>query len=743
MQGRGWHACGAAGSRAGRSLFCLLLAATALFCPGDIRWPAGETRALAGGLNGWKFCVDAGHGGSESGAVGPTGLQEKDVNLKVSLRLRDLLVANGAQVLMTRESDVAVSITQRWQMANSWGADRFISIHHNAYPDDASVNGTETLVSIYASQESLELANAVQAELVGEFGLPNRGVKKVNYCGVLNNTTMPAILTEASFISNPAQEQLLRDDAYLAREAMAILRGIHMPSRISFIQPQENRISSGVVDVSLQVLGADTVSRLDVLLDGGTLRTFSGPPFSLQVDTAALGDGTHQLQAVAYFGGGGSASISRDLIVASAAKKWYFAEGTTRPGFGEWLTVLNPNGSAVDFSVQYLFQDREAVTRAYRVEAEARLSIDVAGQAGAGRDVSVIVESPLPVVAERPMYFSYRNQWAGGHVSDGANQPSTTWYFAEGHTGDGFDEWLCLLNPGDAEVLAKVQYISPAGLLMEEDVTIAPKRRYSIFVNGKVGLGKDVSVKVGSLNGVPLVAERSMYFNYRNQWAGGHVSGGVNQPSRTWYFAEGYTGAGFEEWLCLYNPDPVSNRVRVTYQTKGGANLNDEEVVPPQSRRSVNVNLRAGGNLELSVKLEGEREFVAERSIYHNYNKWCKGGDVMVGVKAPSRHWFLAEGYTGPGFEDWLCLQNPGTAELTAEVMLHFESGELMMERVCLPALSRTTVYLNAMSPYQEGMSVSVHATGDIVVERPIYFRYNGSWVGEHVNCGYSPGMSR
>ncbi|MBC7246172.1 MAG: N-acetylmuramoyl-L-alanine amidase [Actinobacteria bacterium] len=722
---------------------CLLLASLALLSPLALRLPAGEERALAGALSGWKFCVDAGHGGAETGAVGPTGLQEKEVNLKVALRLRDLLLANGAQVLMTRESDVAVSITQRWQMANSWGADRFISIHHNAYPDDPNVNGTETLVSTYASQASLELANSVQAELVGEFGLPNRGVKKVGYCGVLNNTNMPAILTEASFISNPAQERLLRDDAYLAREAMAILRGIRMPSRVSFIQPQENRISSGVVNVSLQVLGAEAVSRMDLFLDGGLLRSFGGPPFSTNVDTASLGDGTHRLRAVAYYGDGGTAAVERDLIVASAARKWYFAEGATWAGIEEWLTVLNPNGTPVDFSVQYLFQDREALTRTYRVEAEARLSINVGGQVGAGRDVSLVVDSPLPIVAERPMYFLYRNRLAGGHVSGGSNQPSTTWYFAEGHTGDGFDEWLCLLNPGNTEAKARVEYLSPAGLLLSEDMSLAPRRRYSVFVNGKVGPGKDVSLRVTSTNGVPLVAERPMYFLYRNQWAGGHVSGGSNQPSTTWYFAEGYTGAGFEEWLCLFNPDTAPNRVRITYQTRNGANIADEEVVPPLSRRTVNVNLRAGANLEVSVKMEGERPFVAERSIYHDYGKWCKGGDVLVGVKAPSRHWYLAEGYTGPGFEDWLCLQNAGAVELSAEIMLHFESGELMMERVRLPASSRTTLYLNSMSPYQEGMSVSVHATGEIVVERPIYFRYNGSWVGGHVNCGYAPGMSR
>ncbi len=702
--------------------------------------PAGGSAARAGGLSGWKFCIDPGHGGSEPGAIGPTGLKEKDVNLKVALKLRDLLVAEGAQVLMTRETDTYVSITQRWQMANSWGADRFISIHHNSV-EDRSVNYTVTLVSKQASQESLALANSVQAELVAEFGLPNRGVWMVDYCGVLNNTAMPAILTEASFISNPAQERLLKDDAYLAREAQAILRGIHMPSRVSFIQPAENQVSGGVVKVALQLVGSDSLQRLELRVDGQLLGSLSSPPFEFTVDTSALEDGTHDLQAEACYLNGGKATVSRELVVANAARKWYFAEGTTVSGFDEWLTILNPNREDVEFTVRYHFADGETLVRSYRARAEARVTIMVAGEVGRGRDLGITVESPLPLTVERPMYFLFNGRWAGGHVSSGVNAPSREWYFAEGYTGPGFQEYLCLLNPGGEDARVTVQFFCQGGLLAEEALVVPAGRRRTLDVNRSAGADQEVSVRVESDR--ELVAERPMYFQYAGKWTGGHVSTGTSLPHTEWYFAEGYTGPGFQEYLCLYNPNPYIVRAAITYQTSGGANMNDEEYLPPYSRRTVDVNRRAGRGLEVSVLVRGDGPLVAERAIYHDYAGWCRGGDVVVGVRSPSRHWYFAEGYTGPGFENWLCIQNPADGECVAEVWIHTESGELLKEKVNLPARARTTLKLNTMVPSQEGISVSLHAGGEVVAERPVYFRYGDGWTGGHVSSGFAPGVRR
>lgn len=729
------HWLGQISSYTSAALLVVLVAASLLLVG-----PLGVKPAPAGGLSGWKFCIDAGHGGSESGAVGPGGTQEKDINLKVAFILKGMLENEGAQVLMTRQSDVAVSITDRWTMANNWGADRFISIHHNAI-SEAYVNGTETLVSMYASQESIELANSVQAELVGQLGLPNRGVKRVDYVGVLNHTNMPAILTEASFLSNAQEEQRLRNDGYLSREASAIMQGIHMPSSINFILPQENKISYQAVGVDLQVAGTETVSQVDLFMEGNLIASKSSAPYTFSVDTAGLKDGSYSLRAVATYQGGRQASMSRDMIIANQAKRWYFAEGTTRPEFQEWLTVLNPNVQPVDFAVTYAFEGSDVVKRSYHIEAESRLSIEVAKEVGVGRDVSVLVDSPLPIMVERPMYFLYRGQWDGGHVSSGANQPMTEWYFAEGTTRKGFEEWLCMLNPGDKTARVKIEYLSSGGLLGQEEITIEPWRRSTVFVNEKVGPDKDVSLRVTSDQ--PLVAERPMYFNFEGRWRGGSVSSGANHPSNNWYFAEGYTGTGFREFLCLFNPGDSPDRARITFQIQGAAPQTKEVVVPPLSRYTFDVNTEMGKNLQLSASVNADSPIVVERPIYYDYHGWCTGGDVGIGVNEPSRHWYFAEGYTGDGFEDWLCLQNPGDQPVDVEIRFHMESAEVLWERKTLAPASRTTFFINSMNPYQEGMGFSIHGSGDIIVERPIYFRYKGAWVGGTVSPGYAPGAER
>ena len=491
--------------------------------------PWGGEVALGGSLSGWRFCVDPGHGGSDAGAVGPTGLAEKDVNLAVALKLKDLLEAEGAEVLMTRYDDSYVSITQRWQMANAWGAHRFISIHHNA-ESDRSINYTVTLVSVKASRESMELANAVQAELVGEFGLGNSGVWKVDYCGVLNNTTMPAILTEASFISNPEQERRLRDDSYLQREAMAILRGIHMPSSISFALPRENRFSEGLVDVEIQLLGQDTLERLDLELDGKPVASRTSNPYRFEIDADALGDGTYSLRATARYKNGSTASATRDLIVANAARHWYFAEGTTREGFEEWLCVLNAGGREAVVEFDFIMPGGETHKAYYNVPAASRFSLNVNAEVGPDKDVAARVSSAEEIFVERAMYFNYKGTMAGGSATLGSRHPGTSWYFAEGTTRSGFEEWLTLANPGDEDALVTVEYLLGTGQgdNVVEEWLVPARSRATVNVNLAVGPDKDVSIRVTSDRAV--VAERPMYFNYGPQgWRGGSCGMGYDR----------------------------------------------------------------------------------------------------------------------------------------------------------------------------------------------------------------------
>ncbi len=720
----------------GRRTACLLTALTllmlfSLFLPVSGLRPAKGSPGSS--LFGVKVCLDPGHGGEDPGAVGPTGLKEKDVNLKVALKLKALLEAEGASVLLTRADDRYVSLSDRCQIANSWRADIFVSIHHNSV-SDPSVNGTETLISPAAGDFTRQLANSIQAELVAELKLTNRGVKERSLY-VLNNTFMPAVLTEASFISNPDEEKRLRDDAYLEREARAILRGIKVPARISFVSPREGMVAGKNVRVSLQVVSEELVERVEVSLEGVGEMTRTAPPFDFDFGLSGGQDGERRVSATVRYRDGSTFSAGRTVLCAPSATRWYFAEGCTREGFDPWLTLFNPGLEEAIVSVSYAFAEGDAVFRTYSVPGMTRRTVNVAGEVGRGKDVSMMVESELPVLAERPMYFLYKGKWAGGHVSPGVNQPSVRWYFAEGYTGEGFEQWLCLFNPGMEPAGVTVEYFSRGGKVKERRLEVPALKRVTLDVNRDVGPGMEVSTLITADR--PVVAERPMYFLYKGKWAGGHVSPGVNQPSVRWYFAEGYTGEGFEQWLCLFNPSEETSEAEVTFRTSGGERRDARYLVPPWGRATVFVNGEVGPGKEVALEVRSGTPLMVERPIYYSYRGSIAGGDVGMPVSSPSRHWYFSEGYTGEGFYEWLCFLNPGQAGARVQVVLVGESGRQVYRDAVIPPGYRLTMNVNSEFGSMESVSAEIHSDAAIVVERPMYFSYGRGWRGGHLSPGF------
>lgn len=190
-------------------------------------------------LAGVRIGIDPGHGGTDSGAVGPTGLTEKAVNLATSLFLRDALLAEGASVYMTRSTDATLSLTARTDYLNSIPVDRAESCHYNA---SGTASANYTGVHIYdngtntcpASASSKDMATKTAARLDAALGIGvvscncttfMRGVHGDNF-HMVRETTMPSMLTEASFISNPTEEGLLKTDARRCAIAGAIAKGI-------------------------------------------------------------------------------------------------------------------------------------------------------------------------------------------------------------------------------------------------------------------------------------------------------------------------------------------------------------------------------------------------------------------------------------------------------------------------------------------------------------------------------------
>jgi N-acetylmuramoyl-L-alanine amidase len=212
-----------------------------------------------------RIVVDPGHGGHDPGAVGPNGIQEKDVVLSIGLMLRDLFKEElGVDVVMTRSTDVFIPLEERTAIANKVGADLFLSVHANAAPNRSAAgietyylnlaktdkvaqlaakeNGTSLekvsvlqailfdLMANYKLNDSAHLADEVQKSLYKKIrnrhsDVKNLGVKQGPFY-VLVGASMPSILVETAFLSNAAEEARLKDSAYQEVTANGILEGV-------------------------------------------------------------------------------------------------------------------------------------------------------------------------------------------------------------------------------------------------------------------------------------------------------------------------------------------------------------------------------------------------------------------------------------------------------------------------------------------------------------------------------------
>ncbi len=167
--------------------------------------------------------VDPGHGGKDPGAMA-NSLVEKDLNLTISMYLKDLLDENGSiQVYYTRQSDVYPTLQERCDLANEIEADFFLSVHNNAF--NPSETGTETLY--YPSDASgvltsPELAKIFHENMIDLTGNYNRGIKQRENLFVLRHTAMPAIIMEVAFLTNGNDASKLKEDKYLHTVAEAL-----------------------------------------------------------------------------------------------------------------------------------------------------------------------------------------------------------------------------------------------------------------------------------------------------------------------------------------------------------------------------------------------------------------------------------------------------------------------------------------------------------------------------------------
>ena len=188
-----------------------------------------------GGISGKIIVLDPGHGGSDPGAIGPTGLQEKQVTLPIAEYLKSILEAKGAKVILTRTTDVDVygphasgvdELQARVNVANGNQADAFMSIHINSF-SNPNVGGIATYY-FDGSDQSKKLASSVQGQIAEHSGFNgDRGIQPGNLY-VLRHSLMPSILVELGFISNPTEEGHLKESSTQKAFANELAKGLEL-----------------------------------------------------------------------------------------------------------------------------------------------------------------------------------------------------------------------------------------------------------------------------------------------------------------------------------------------------------------------------------------------------------------------------------------------------------------------------------------------------------------------------------
>jgi hypothetical protein len=448
------------------------------------------------------------------------------------------------------------------------------------------------------------------------------------------------------------------------------------------------------------------------------------------------------------------------------ALAWYFAEGWTGPGFDEYLTIQNPNASAASVRITYYLTGSPPVVKTFSVAGNSRDTVTVhddgrgvGRNGGKGWPVSAKVESinGVGIVVERPMYFRYGTGIDGGHNVMGVQEPRQAWYFAEGWTGTGFDEYLTVMNPNDQEVPVTIDYFLDNAPSIQKHTVVPRNSRYTVTVHGTsegVGRDKAVSARVTTTHSGGIVVERPIYFQYVGSLGGvtgGHNVMGAAEPQAAWYFPDGNTTTGYDQYLTLMNTTNERSDVRLTYYTGANPPPTRTIAVPANSRRTVNVHEATDGvgrGLRLGTKVETTNgvSLVVERPLYFRYHATVDGGHDIMGAPQPAPTWLFAEGYTGTGFDEELVILNPGAVPADVTITYYRGPGKGPLTRqLTVGAYSRRAVQVHDLSlgvGRDEAVSAKVESTNvDIVVERPMYFRYVAAFTanGGHTVMGYVP----
>ncbi len=409
--------------------------------------------------------------------------------------------------------------------------------------------------------------------------------------------------------------------------------------------------------------------------------------------------------------------------------------GTPDDQWDSRLIFQNPGNATAEVDMIFYYSSGAPKTVSKTVGPRSRATVDVDGLVAPG-PVAVRIDSSQPIVAERAAYFNYDSTINGGHGSLGVKAPEKRWYVPEGRTDPEFDNWISVVNPRGVKARVTATFMPGNGRRVKKTLVLQPRTRKAFYVNRIPGLSSaPVPAVVTSTE--PVVVERSTYLDWRG-YRGGHSSRAANALSRTWYFAEGYTGKGFQTRLQIFNPRNVATKATVWLSKANGDQFKRQVTIAPRYRRSILLNRWVSGRT-FGIRVIADSPVVAARTVYFKTPDKV-GVHSAVGSPHLSRERYFAGGYTTGGYEGFLTVLNPERrrADLTIEYLPE-GSGPVKTTTHSIAPNSRGTFLIGASSEAGPDRSVAIRviSSSPIAAERITYFNaaIDGR-SGAHVTAG-------
>jgi len=463
----------------------------------------------------------------------------------------------------------------------------------------------------------------------------------------------------------------------------------------------------------------------------------TGTLYSIDLSDKTASGRVHMIKITGSYG-------TRTLLAYEVLAGWLglksaLVDSMSQTGTDEWdesILLANPNSQTVDVKLTFIFPDRRAKVVRRRIAPVSRKTLSVDNLVRGG-PVSVKVEANPSIVAERTVYFAHGGD-GGGHNSIGARSPSRRWYFAEGKTGPDYDTYLLIMNPRSAPTVVTATFMPGGGRMVEKKIRVAALSRQSLKVDDLPGL-VSASTPAVVTSPAPVVVERSTYVNHGGV-IGGDASIGSTVLSKAWYFAEGFTGPGFEARLSVFNPSAAATTATVALNKTNGDTVVRTVTIGARSRRTINLNNLLSGK-EFGITLTAATGVVAARTTYFN-SGGRSGVHGSIGSPRAGRNWYFAEGSTGSGFDEFLTVLNTGDSTADLTVRYFAEGGGVTTTRLhSVGPGCRKTITVGDINELGTGHLVGARISSDqpIVAERVMYFSYSGNngqsiWTGGHAS---------